>query len=956
MQGNKRKKHASILVIFFLMLSMMTPAAEPLVLHASEEDEFHAAEEDRVGETEKTNKDLELQTISEVKEQAAGDATTKGVVTAKWNDTIQIQDDTGAISVQATNLDVDVGDEITISGNVGDDHELLYMEQADLVDKSTDGDLPEPLILAGDELEDYQSKLAVIENVTLLAASPDGDSIIYTAEDEAGNRFLVRNENGELNLGSGITYDSITGIIIKLDDVHQLVPRTQADLAGEGSLTQSVTASPEAGEVPAGTEVTLDIETNDADIIYTTDGSDPAENGQRYNGSITVDEDVTIQAFAEKDGFTASESEFHYTVYEESEDRNMEQEVSQVKINDTEEEFELAIMHMNDTHARVEPMPRMLTAINEFRADNPDNLLLHAGDVFSGTLYFNKFKGQADLALMNLMDFDAMVFGNHEFDLGLEEGGHESLAAFVENANFPFLGTNIDFSRDPFMGGLETNQSLVRNPNAGEVYDSIILEVDGEEIGIFGLDTEDTANIANPGEVTFEDFVETAEEAVANFEEAGIDKIIALTHLGFDSAPELGNDLRLAEEVDGIDIIVGGHSHTALEAPVEVVGETNEPTIIAQAGQYAEHLGTLNVTFDENGVVTEFNGELLDLEDYDADEKALEALAPYKQEVDELMTEEIGATAMKDLRNPRHGEGDEDSVRADETELGNLITDAMLAGAQEDYPETVIAFQNGGGIRAPINEGEITTGEVIEVLPFGNNPVVATLTGQEIKDILEHSVRQAPDENGGFLHVSGMKFYYDSEKEPGNRVVQMYVNIGGELVELLPDEAYQITTNAFTAQGGDGFETFAEVYEDGRVRDIGGSDWEQFRDYMVEDLNGIVDPEIEGRIVDLMGEEFTGLPEDPGDGDDNGSNGDATPGENGEDTDDTTPGGNDTGSDDDDTGTGTTDDDQKTGGVGKVLPDTATNMYLYLLIGSLLLTAGGGILLYKRKFSGKSLI
>src|SRR5699024_299696 len=137
---------------------------------------------------------------------------------------------------------------------------------------------------------------------------------------------------------------------------------------------------------------------------------------------------------------------------------------------ETDDNFDLSIMHMNDTHARVEPLPKMMTAVKAFREENPDSLLLHGGDVFSGTLYFNEFKGQADLALLNMMDVDAMVFGNHEFDLGGEEGGHESLSAFVENAVFPFLGTNIDFSQDPFMEQLETNQSLVDNPEDGQIY------------------------------------------------------------------------------------------------------------------------------------------------------------------------------------------------------------------------------------------------------------------------------------------------------------------------------------------------------------------------------------------------------------------------------------------------------------------------------------------------------
>src|SRR5699024_10555647 len=408
--------------------------------------------------------------------------------------------------------------------------------------------------------------------------------------------------------------------------------------------------------------------------------------------------------------------------------------------NGDEEDFELSLMHMNDTHAHTEAFTQMITAINEFRADNENAMLFHGGDVFSGTLYFNEFKGQADLAMLNLMDIDAMVFGNNEFDLGDIAEGYESLSEFVEGANFPMLGSNIDFSGDPFMSDLVVEDAPVHMGDVsmqaeddGNVYNSIIKEVDGEEIGIFGLTTEDTENIASPVEVSFKDFKESAETAIAELEDEGVNKIIAVNHIGYDSDPSVGNDLRLASEVDGIDIIVGGHSHTVLDAPVLVDkdenGDSKDPTVIVQAGEYAEHLGTLDVTFDDEGVVDSYSGELLDVDEYEADEEAEEVLSEYKEKVDKVMNEEIGAEAMKDLTNPRQDEPGDDSVRANETELGNVITDSMLAKAQEKFPETVISFQNGGGIREAIDKGPITVGEVISVLPFGNDPVIVELSG-----------------------------------------------------------------------------------------------------------------------------------------------------------------------------------------------------------------------------------
>jgi len=506
--------------------------------------------------------------------------------------------------------------------------------------------------------------------------------------------------------------------------------------------------------------------------------------------------------------------------------------------------FDLSLMHMNDSHGQVEPLPQMLTAIKEVREENPEALLFHAGDVFSGTLYFTEYRGQVDMELFNLMNMTAMTFGNHEFDLGLKEEGNKSLAEFVEAANFPFLGSNIDFSEDSFMNDVASTDSLAKNAEGGQSYFSIVEEVNGEEIGIFGLNTEETTEIARPNAVTFSNYIDTAKKAVQEFEEVGIDKVIAVSHLGLDNNPDFGNDQLLAQ-VDGIDVIVGGHSHTAIHEPVVVTkddeGNEKNPTIIVQAGDKGRYLGTLDVEFDENGVVVGHAGELLETSDYEADPEASKALEEYSEAIKEIENEEIGAEALIDIKNSGTGEG--------EAPIGNLVTDAMLAKAQEKVPETVIAFQNGGGIRATIEKGPITVGEVMDVLPFGNDPVTGVLTGKEIKETLEHSVHLAPDYHGGFLQVSGMTFKYDSSEEQGDRIIEMKVNIDGEFVDMDLEEEYTITTNEFTAGGGDGFETLKEIDEEGRFSDIGEIDWEQLRDYLIE--LGEVKPEIEGRIVDV---------------------------------------------------------------------------------------------------------
>lgn len=520
---------------------------------------------------------------------------------------------------------------------------------------------------------------------------------------------------------------------------------------------------------------------------------------------------------------------------------------------DIDENFELSLMHTGDTHAHLDNVAKRVTAVKSFRAEHPDALLIDSGDVFQGTLYFNEFLGQASREFMNLMDYDAMTFGNHEFDLGSSENGHKGLAEFVGAAEFPFVSSNVDFSKDKIMSGLFHKDTVTASPEDGEIYSGIIEEIDGEKVGIFALTTEETTSLSSPNDVTFENYLETAENAVEGFESQGIDKIIAVTHIGYNDNPEIDNDLQLAAQVDGIDVILGGHSHTELDKSIvtntDENGAEKAPTIIDHTYQYGEFLGTLNVEFDENGTVVGHAGKLVEISEQVPDEKAVQILDKYSSKIEELKYKESGGVAVQALPNPRLGDGDSVSVRNSETALGNLIADGMLNEARKFNESTVLAMQNGGGIRTSIDEGPIMLGEILTVLPFGNTLATIELSGTEIKTALEHSISQAPAESGGFLHVSGMKFTYDSSKPAGDRVQSIKLNQGGEYVDLDSNEMYIIATNAFTAKGGDGYEVFAKAYAEGRVTDLGSADWENLRNYVAE--LGTVDPQIEGRIVDV---------------------------------------------------------------------------------------------------------
>ncbi|GKW45378.1 5'-nucleotidase C-terminal domain-containing protein [Planococcus sp. NCCP-2050] len=512
--------------------------------------------------------------------------------------------------------------------------------------------------------------------------------------------------------------------------------------------------------------------------------------------------------------------------------------------------FSLSVMHVNDTHAHLDDAAKLVTATKEFRKENPNSLLLHAGDVFSGTLYFNEYKGEADVKLMNLMNFDAMTFGNHEFDLGSSTEGHKALQEFVKAANFPFVSANVDFSKDPLFDGLFQTK-ISSAPEKANIYTGIVKEVNGEKVGIFGLTTKETEDIASPELVSFdEDYIKEAQDMVDEFEKMGVNKVIALTHIGYDDNPTIDNDLELAKGVQGIDVIVGGHSHTKLAAPV-VAGAKEEPTVIVQTGQYGENLGTLDVTFDDEGVVMSHDGELIEVGKLAEDEAALKVLTPYKEGVKKVSETETKATATAALETPRTGENPAaPSVRKNETALGNIITDGMLTKAKTYNEDVVMAFQNGGGIRAGIDAGPITVGEIITVLPFGNTLATMKVTGAELKDAFETSVGQYPKENGGFLHVSGAEVKFDSSKPAGERIVSISLkNADGTLTAIADETTYTVATNAFTAKGGDGFDGFAKAYEEGRVTDLGLSDWENLREEL--ERIGTVTPKTEGRIVDV---------------------------------------------------------------------------------------------------------
>lgn len=264
-----------------------------------------------------TEDPLELMTIAEARVQGTGAAMVKGTVTARLKNTIHIQDKSGAIAVRPTSLDAQVGDEITVSGNLQDYHGLLQLNAAELEEKEAGVGVPDPVELTGEAVnqEENESKLVTVKDVTIEGTQNGEGWTNYVVTD--GTEFLIRDENNSLDLSEG-NYASITGIIQQFDDDYQMIPRDKSDVVEDTSVVQPVSASPNEGTIASGTEVELTTTTVDAEIIYTTDGSEPTEeNGQVYEKPIVVDEDLTVKAVAKQEGLNPSKvSTFIYKVYD----------------------------------------------------------------------------------------------------------------------------------------------------------------------------------------------------------------------------------------------------------------------------------------------------------------------------------------------------------------------------------------------------------------------------------------------------------------------------------------------------------------------------------------------------------------------------------------------------------------------------------------------------------------
>ena len=501
-------------------------------------------------------------------------------------------------------------------------------------------------------------------------------------------------------------------------------------------------------------------------------------------------------------------------------------------------DYSLTILHTNDFHDRFEPISssdgpcpaednaagecfggsaRLVSALAEARARSNNSILVDGGDQFQGTLFYTYYKGVMTAEFMNRLGYDAMTVGNHEFD-----DGPEVLAGFVDAVGFPVLMSNADISMEPKL--------------KDKILKSTVIERGGEKIGLIGLTPIDTPEIASPGRnVVFTDPVAAVQGEVDKLTAGGVNKIVVLSHSGYLV------DQRVAAGTTGVDVIVGGHDNTYLS---NVSGDARGPyptmvgkTAIVQAYAYGKFLGELNVTFDDAGEIVSAVGEPLIMDKAVAEDAAtLARIAELAQPLDEIRGKVVAETAAGI-------DGNRDNCRQIECTMGNLVADASLARVADQG--VTIALVNSGGLRASIDAGEVTMGEVLTVLPFQNILSTFEVTGATLVEALENGVSQYEEKAGRFLQVAGLKYSFDISQPVGSRIGDVQVLVGGDAwAPIDPAANYLVVSNNYVRQGGDGFSVFIDA---AKAYDFGPD----LADVVAEFLaaNAPYQPYLDGRIT-----------------------------------------------------------------------------------------------------------
>ena len=542
----------------------------------------------------------------------------------------------------------------------------------------------------------------------------------------------------------------------------------------------------------------------------------------------------------------------------------------------------LYIAHVNDTHAHIDPMPRtcvldgqsitlsvggyprLHTQIARWREAAAEEgagfLFLHAGDTFQGSGYFMLFHGKPEAGMWNRTGLDAMVLGNHEFDalrtvdiqrnaqgriisvaLGESLPAGLKLAEFIRMADFPVLAANM----------LVPESSLLSDiPN---LVPWVAAKVGGHTVGIFGIVLADMPSITYPGkELVFLPEADIAREMVSLIKARGIDRIIMVSHIGYEQ------DMEIARSVDGIDVIVGGHSHSVLgdfsaaglesqgTYPTMVMSPSGRATVVVQSGAYASMAGLLRIVFNNQGEVVQADGanHLLILEEMgkgaeQTAEKARKNLTVAEPEI--LKEIELGKGAVlswghenqqdREYIDQRYGRivkeaygsviatvkyplGNE-RIPTDTAKHGSLLApmtaEALAEGLGEMGHEMDFALVNAGSVRASVPAGEFRENQtMLEIMIFGNRVAVFELTGSQIRAVLKSVISPAlanSQDDGRFPYTARLKYSYDSSRPEGSRLYDLLVwNNEQGWQPLDDDQTYRIASSYYIASGRDGYD------------------------------------------------------------------------------------------------------------------------------------------------------
>lgn len=464
-----------------------------------------------------------------------------------------------------------------------------------------------------------------------------------------------------------------------------------------------------------------------------------------------------------------------------------------------EETFDITFFHINDVHAHLDQFSsagtdctnpergcyggysRVKTVLDESRPAQNNSLFLDAGDEFQGTLYYNFYKGWKTAETLNQIGVDAMTLGNHEFD-----DGDDLLGDFLNNITFPVVCANLQ-SAHPVLNTTVKPYTLFPQ----------------YELAVIGVSTPDIVQLSNPGpNTTFSNVATAVQTAIDEIHTVHptITRIVALTHIGYEA------DLELAQQTTGLSLIIGGHSHTLLgnmtgaqgAYPTIATNSAGHEVFVVTAYRWGEYLGYIDITYAADGSVLAYRGAPVHLTNTTAQDPELQAqVDAWRQPFQAYATEVVGFTETELVQA---------TCQAEECTMGNVMADAMLLYGQGVDPDLDFAIINAGGVRAAIEAGNVTRGEVIGAFPFGNALVQLEYTGQEIWDVLEGIVSGVNQINGAtvtsFLQLStGIQVSYDPAAAVGDRLVS--VTVGEAALDL--SATYKIITLDYLAGGGDNF-------------------------------------------------------------------------------------------------------------------------------------------------------